>query len=640
MRKPIIVTTVGLFAVLFSRCGAGDNVAGTRRAATIASVAVILSNDVLLLGDTASARIEARDSEHRLVQWQQATWTSDDIATAAVSIQGVVSGMGHGTTAISATVGEVTGGARVYVLDSTSAETQPPVKAELPRDSVSVAWRQPTGRTITVRQGDNLQRALNDARRGDEIVIDPGAEFRGNFVLPAKAGDASNGWITVRTAAMQAITPQGTRIDPVNHAMHMPKLVTSNDRAALATEEQASGWRIVGIEITVDPNFRNVQQGLVLLGDGSGAQRAPQQVPRDIILDRVYIHGQPNVNLKRCVALNSAYTAIVESQLLECHGKGFDSQSILGWNGPGPFLIANNRLEAAGEVIMFGGADPAIENLVPSDIVVQRNYLTRPSDWRGRWTVKNLFELKNAQRVLVEANVMQNNWADAQIGFAVVMGSADSGYPWCIVQDVTFQYNYIDNSAGGFQLFDRYGTAQQMRRIAVRHNLLTNIGLPNLGMNGRMFQLQGRIDDLAIENNTGFTTKIYITFGDGQQPMSRFSFRNNIGGDADYPVHGGRANGAQAMAVYTTAGSRFERNIIVTRMPPRVLPPNNSYVPARTAIGFNDGAPGFAAFKLARESSYFGSGTGGSMPGADIDGLAKRVVDVAGPGAPAAKVIR
>ncbi|MEW5918900.1 MAG: hypothetical protein AB1762_21030, partial [Gemmatimonadota bacterium] len=570
----------------------------------------------------------------------EVTWGSEDVATAAVSIQGLVSAMGHGTTAITATMGGVTGGARVYVLDSTTADVQRPVAAELPRDSVSVVWRQPTGRTITVRQGDNLQRALNDARRGDEVVIEAGAEFRGNFVLPAKPGDATDGWITVRTAAMNAITPQGTRIDPTNHAMHMPKLVTTNDRAALATEEQASGWRIVGIEVTVDPNFRNVQQGLVLLGDGSGAQRSPQQVPRDLILDRVYIHGQPTVNLKRCVALNSAHTAIVESQLLECHGKGFDSQSILGWNGPGPFRIENNRLEAAGEVIMFGGADPAIQNLVPGDISVVRNYLTRPAEWRGTWTVKNLFELKNAQRVLVEGNVMQNNWADAQIGFAVVMGSADSGYPWCIVQDVTFQYNYIDNSAGGFQLFDHYGTAHEMRRITIRHNLLTNIGLPNLGMNGRMYQLQGRIDDLAIENNTGFAPKIFITFGDGQQPMSRFSFRNNIGGEADYPVHGGRANGAQAMAVYTTAGSRFERNIIVTRVPPRVLPPNNTYVPARLAIGLNDGAAGLGAFKLSRESSYFGSGTGGSMPGADIDGLVQRLMNVAGQGAPTSRILR
>jgi len=413
----------------------------------------------------------------------------------------------------------------------------------------------------------------------------------------------------------------------------MPKLITDDDRPALYTAAEASGWRVVGIEVTVEPTLLRVQQGLVLLGDGSLAQTAPAQLPHDLILDRVYVHGQPNVTLKRCVALNSARSAIVDSQLLECHGKGFDSQAILGWNGPGPYRIENNRLEAAGEIIMFGGVTPAIPNLVPSDIIVRRNHLYRPMEWKGVWTVKCLFELKNAQRVLVEGNVMENNWLDAQIGFAVVSGSADAGYPWSIVQDVMFRYNLINNSAGGFNLFEHYGNAQSMRRVAVKHNLLTNIGAPGLGANGRMFQLQGRIDDLAIENNTGFSPQIYITFGDGKQPMARFSFRNNVGGDAVYPVHGGQGNGAQAIVLYTTQGSRFERNIIVTRVPPRVLPPNNSYVPARTEVGLNDGAVGIDAFRLLRDSQFYASGTGASMPGVDVDGLAKRVIGVTVAGA-------
>ncbi len=625
------MTIVGLFGLVFSRCSAAVDAVGTpRKAAAVASVAVFLAGDVLLLGDTTSARVEVRDQAQRLVQGRDVTWSTADPATATVSVQGTVRGTAHGTTEVLATVDGISGSARVYVLDSTTTETLPAVEPELPRDSVDVTWLAPTGRTINVRRGDNLQGALESAKRGDEVVLEAGVEFRGNFQLPAKPGEPSDGWITVRTSALDQLPPPGSRIDPVQHSALMPKLITDDDRPALFTEAAASGWRIVGIEISVDPALRRVQQGLVLLGDGSQVQRSPQQLPHDLILDRVSIHGQPNVSLKRCVALNSARTAIVDSQLLECHGKGFDSQSIGGWNGPGPYRIENNRLEAAGEVIMFGGADPAIPNLVPSDVLVRRNHLYRPMEWKGVWTVKNLFELKNAQRVLVESNVMENNWVDAQVGFAFVLGSADTGYPWCIVQDVTIRYNLINNSAGGFNLFERYGNAQSMHRVAIKHNLLTNIGVAGLGANGRMFQLQGRIDDLAIENNTGFAPQIYITFGDGKQPMARFSFRNNIGGDAMYPVHGGQGNGSQALALYTTAGSRFERNIIVTRVPPRVLPPNNSYVPARTAVGLNDGAVGIAAWRLLRDSQFFASGTGASAPGVDIDGLEKRLADVAG----------
>lgn len=634
---------IGLMGLLFNRCAKGlDAVLGARGARTVASVAVLIANDLLLLGDTTSARVEVRDAAQNVVQSEQVSWKSLAPATAEVSIQGIVSALGYGDAEILATVDGVVGTARVRVLDSTTIITGPAVEPELPRDSIDIAWRAPTGKTITVRRGDNLQRALDQAQRGDEVVLEAGAEFRGHFVLPAKAGDASKGWITVRTSALDQLPPIGTRVDPAKHAALMPKLATPDLGPALATAAGTSGWRLVGLEMTVTPQAGHIpliQQGLVLLGDGSPQQRTLQSVPSDLILDRVYVHGQPNTNLKRCVALNSARTAIVDSQLLECHGKGFDSQAIGGWNGPGPYTITNNRLEAAGEVIMFGGSAPPIRNLVPTDITIRRNYLYRPMSWRGPWTVKNLFELKNAQRVLVEGNVMENNWVDGQMGFAVLLGSADTDYPWCIVQDVTLRYNHIHNSAGGFNLFDRYGNANPMRRVAVRHNLLTDIGVGGLGMNGRLFQALGRIDDLAIENNTGFAPQIYVTFGDEAGPLARFTFRNNIGGGAEYPLHAGRAMGAQAVSLYTAATSRFERNVIITAVPSRLMPPNNTYLQTRAAIGFDDNASGLASWRLSRESRYRTAGSGASTPGADIDQLMRQLAGVTdGAFQPAAKL--
>src|SRR5919106_4317380 len=50
---------------------------------------------------------------------------------------------------------------------------------------------------ITVKKGENLQRILNDAQPGDEIVLDAGAVFTGNFVLPVTSG---NNFITVRSS--------------------------------------------------------------------------------------------------------------------------------------------------------------------------------------------------------------------------------------------------------------------------------------------------------------------------------------------------------------------------------------------------------------------------------------------------------
>ena len=488
-----------------------------------------------------------------------------------------------------------------------------------------MSWRNPTGKTITVNAGDNLQNALNLAQRGDEVVLQAGATFSGNFVLPAKSGTSANGWITVRTSALSSLPPLGSRVS-TSHAAAMPKIISPNALEAISTAPATSGWRLVGLEITVVPSLVWIQQGLVLLGDGSINQNSTSKVPYDLVLDRVYIHGQPTISMKRCVALNSARTAIVSSQILECHGRGFDSQAIAGWNGPGPYLIENNKLEGAGEVIIFGGSAPAISNLVPSDIIVRRNYLYRPMSWKAVWTIKNLFELKNAQRVLVEGNVMENNWVDGQIGFAVVLGSADTDYPWCIVQDVTMRYNHINNSAGGFNLFEHYGFAQPMRRVALHHNLLTSIGASGLGQNGRMFQLSDGIDDVWIEHNTGFAPITFMTFGSFTKYKNRFAYRNNIGGGAVYNLHSSEGMGAYALSKHLTTPYVFGGNIFVGSVSP--MPTGNTQTSSITSIGFTNPLSIGGTWSLSTLSLFLSYGMGGVTPGVNWSNLASLTANV------------
>ena len=102
--------------------------------------------------------------------------------------------------------------------------------------------------------------------------------------------------------------------------------------------------------------------------------------------------GNDAGNYRRGVALNGVRLAVIDSYLSNFHDANTDSQSIAGWNGPGPFKIVNNFLEAASENIMFGGGDPAIADLVPSDIDVRRNLSTKRLSWRtSRVAAKNAF---------------------------------------------------------------------------------------------------------------------------------------------------------------------------------------------------------------------------------------------------------
>ena len=495
---------------------------------------------------------------------------------------------------------------------SAANDTGPP---ELPRVLLDTRQIRATGRRLTVARGGDLQRALDEAQPGDVILLEAGAEFVGSFKLPVKTGA---GWITIRSSASDADLPsEGTRIGPT-YAARLPKLVAPNDDPALTAAPGAHHFRIVAVEITAAPNvIRN--WALVLFGGGAREQHRRDDIPHHLIIDRSYIHGHATLSMKRCVAVNSAFTAIIDSYLSDCHDRGFDSQAIIGWNGPGPFKIVNNYLEGAGENVMFGGGDPGIQGLIPSDIEIRHNHFFKPFAWRGVWTVKNLFELKNAQRVLVEGNVFENNWVDAQAGFALLFMSAnqDNTAPWSVTRHVTLRYNKIINTPSGLNIgAGGNNTIEVTNHILVEHNLFDRVGAPQLGAGGRLWQLIDAPSDVTFDHNTGFATSAALMLDMLQKPY--VTIRNNILARGEYGIFGsGQGEGKRAIDYYLRA-SVITHNVIIGAQAD-LYPPSN-FFPARLGdVGF--AAPNEGDFRLAHASPYKRAGTDGRDIGADIDSL-------------------
>src|SRR5437867_8127955 len=81
---------------------------------------------------------------------------------------------------------------------------------ELPRIAVDLPATSAGAASRTLSPGDDLQGAIDDAKPGDVIALQPGAVFKGPFTLPKKSG---NDWITSRTSA-GALPPSGTRVSP------------------------------------------------------------------------------------------------------------------------------------------------------------------------------------------------------------------------------------------------------------------------------------------------------------------------------------------------------------------------------------------------------------------------------------------
>src|SRR5262245_11380414 len=432
-----------------------------------------------------------------------------------------------------------------------AAPTFPAQSPERPRVFLDTTYVAPTGRQTTVPAGGDLQAALNAAQPGDTIVLQAGVTYSGNFTLPVKSG---TGWIYVQSSALSSLPAAGTRVGP-GQASLMPKIVSPNTAAAVSTAPGAHNFRFVGIEITTMwASTSATNYGLVVLEAPNG-NTTLTDAPTDIVLDRCYIHGTPTGNVRRGVLMNSARSAVVDSYVSDIHEIGADSQAIAAWNGPGPFKIVNNYLEASGENVLFGGADPKIANLVPSDIEFRKNYLFKPLTWRVgsasyagiHWGVKNLFELKNAQRALVDGNLFENNWADAQNGYGILFTprNQDGTAPWSTVRDVAFTNNIVRHSGGGLNLMgtDYIFPSQQTQRILIQNNLLDDINGTTWSGTGTFLQVSDGGADIVVDHNTGFQSgnMITATYATSLHTATNFVFTNNILSYNQYGIFGDRS---------------------------------------------------------------------------------------------------
>jgi hypothetical protein len=477
------------------------------------------------------------------------------------------------------------------------------------------------GGTVEVPAGGDLQAALDDAQPGDTLVLAAGATFDGPFTLPRKRG---SGWIVVRGSAADQLPQAGTRIGP-SHARLMPKL-QADSGPVLKAAPGAHQYRLVGLEIR--PARGVFITDVVQLGGDGGQTKA--NTPAHLAIDRCFIHGDPELGARRGVALNSSSTEIEGSHFADFKERGADSQAIAGWNGPGPFKIINNYLEAAGENVMFGGADPSVTGLVPSDIEIRGNHFAKPLSWKTAgdesksWSVKNLFELKNARRVVVEDNLFENNWVQSQSGFAVLftVRNQEGKAPWSVVEDVTFAHNVVRNSASGISILGRDDNwpSQRTRRIRIENNLFENIGGSKLGGGGVLLQLIGGASEVVFDHNTAFHTDNVI-MAEGP-PHPGFVFSNNIVQHNEYGIVGtGTGSGLSTLATYFP-GAKVTGNVIVGGAA-AAYPPNNFFPSSLREVGFAQRAQGWP--RLSGSSPYRGAASDGVDIGARVAALKPRI---------------
>ena len=548
--------------------------------------------------------------------------------------------------------------------------------AELPRVylQTTMADTPAPGTVVTVNAGGDLQTALNNANCGDTIELQAGATFTGTFLtFPSKPCDDQH-WIIVRTATPDsALPPEGTRMTPCfvgiaslpgRPAYPCPKpqhllstlVFTGVDDGPIVFASGANHYRLLGLEIT-----RTAANGKSVT-----ALIAPEQAlaMSQIVLDRMYIHGTPGDETRRAVYLSGGTSIAVQDSYISeihCHvlGTCTDSQAIAGGSGSlpmGPYRIVDNFLEAAGENIIFGGG-PATQT--PADIEVRRNHFFKPLFWlEGQagftppaYIVKNHFEIKNAQRVLFDSNILDDNWGGfSQNGYSIVITprnpSGDDGgtCPICQVTDITIRYITMSHTGGVFQIANPlspplntpafHGERYSLHDvIADDVNAATYDGLGNFAEVSTSAVASALLQNVMINHITAFAPHELFNVGaPNPLQMSGFTFTNSIVLSGEYPMWstgaGGKINCANADVPLTTmnqcfTGYNFSYDAIISapaEYPPSKWPAGNFFYSSPDALQFvnyNNGDGG--DYHLLASSPAKNAASDGTDLGANVD---------------------
>lgn len=353
------------------------------------------------------------------------------------------------------------------------------------------------------------------------------------------------------------------RVGPVNAPQMARILGGLGTVPAIDTAPRAHHYRFIGIEFAPAAG-QPFNSGLVRIGTGS--ETTIDDLPHHFVFDRCYVHGDPVAGGKRGIAANGASIAVVDSYLSDWHVGGYDTQAFASWGGPGPFLLQNSYFEASGENVMFGGADTQIPYLVPSDITIVGNNFDKPLAWRGAAdaTVKNLFELKNARRALIDHNTFSTNWADGQSGTAIVFKSAnqDGTNPWAVTEHVTFTNNIVRHVGGGISInTEPYSPAVTASHFLIQDNVFEDVRGTTWGGRGQFMILLGPIADVTVDRNW-IDTDGSILVADGQ-PMQGLVFTSNVVRHNEYGVVGSGQTVGTATLEFYFPGYLFVKNQIV-----------------------------------------------------------------------------
>lgn len=441
----------------------------------------------------------------------------------------------------------------------------------------------------------NLQGAIDRAKGGDIIELEAGAIYY-EVTLPKKN---ITDFITIVSSAADKL-PENKLVAP-NQSKLMATIITrGGGKSAVATADGAHHYRFVGVEFA--PSNKDYIYNLVYLGTDTDKV---ENVPHDFEFDRCYFHSIKEGVTRRGLGLNAQNVVVKNSYFQGFAFPQEETQGICGWSGTKNVKIINNYIEGGAENIMFGGSPPATPDQVPANIEIRNNWFKKQNDWRGKYAVKTLLELKEAKNVQIVGNFFENNLEGSV--FRLTLRNDDGKSPKAAIEDVLIQNNIFKGSGEGINILgkDDAFPSQTMKRVKIHNNLFLDINSERYAGGGYFIQISDS-EDVEVSNNTVFQDGTMI-IAHGNAPKN-FVFRDNILGFGSYGLHQELTNVKTDTQTFFT--SIVRNNVVVNNknVPKNYMsiPPSNIKVDNYQQIGFTN-LQG-KNFELSANSQFKGKG--------------------------------
>lgn len=265
--------------------------------------------------------------------------------------------------------------------------------------------------------------------------------------------------------------------------------------------------------------------------------------------------------------------------------------------------------------------------------------------------MKNLIELKNAQRVLLEGNILENCWGGfTQHGNAIIVNGlnpADNTLSHISVMDFTVRYNRASHTASVFSLANPGPNNLPIGRISIHDNIFDDVS--SKYQNGETVGAFAGVysycssttcgnGNILINHNTELITdpiKWFAVVGAVRGPIPNWTYKNNIvsinagpaiintgfPGCADNTIN----NTAKLVACFSPYA--MNDNVLIGGSGPW---PIGNYLPPTPAavkfVNYNNANGG--NYQLLSTSPYHNAGTDGKDLGADVTAVSSHTSGV------------